>query len=157
MSSSPCVSPHCANTRAISLVLLDVARLDERRADRLRQRPDPLLDQALDGREADRRALLVERPGDAPGDRVVVRDAEDRAPSSRRAVPSVDLATVLVGTPAVDAAVTAPRRPTFARPCAGVRALLLDLDGVIVLKGEPLPGAAEALAELEARASRTGS
>src|SRR6476659_10306089 len=34
---------------------------------------------------------------------------------------------------------------------AGVRALLLDLDGVIVLKGELLPGAAEALADLEAR------
>ena len=35
---------------------------------------------------------------------------------------------------------------------AGVRALLLDLDGVIVLKGELLPGAGEALAELDARA-----
>jgi HAD superfamily hydrolase (TIGR01458 family) len=35
---------------------------------------------------------------------------------------------------------------------AGVRALLLDLDGVIVLKGELLPGAREALAELAARA-----
>ena len=34
---------------------------------------------------------------------------------------------------------------------AGVRALLLDLDGVIVLKGELLPGAREALAELDAR------
>ncbi len=35
---------------------------------------------------------------------------------------------------------------------SGIRALLLDLDGVIVLKGELLPGAGEALAELEARA-----
>lgn len=35
---------------------------------------------------------------------------------------------------------------------SGVRALLLDLDGVIVLKGELLPGAREALADLEARA-----
>jgi HAD superfamily hydrolase (TIGR01458 family) len=34
---------------------------------------------------------------------------------------------------------------------AGVRALLLDLDGVIVLKGELLPGAGEALALLEER------
>ncbi len=34
---------------------------------------------------------------------------------------------------------------------AGVRALLLDLDGVIVLKGELLPGAGEALARLEER------
>lgn len=34
----------------------------------------------------------------------------------------------------------------------GVRALLLDLDGVLVLAGRPLPGAADALAELERRA-----
>ena len=33
----------------------------------------------------------------------------------------------------------------------GVRALLLDLDGVIVLAGKAIPGAAEALAELERR------
>jgi len=33
----------------------------------------------------------------------------------------------------------------------GVRALLLDLDGVIVLKGELLPGAREAIARLEER------
>jgi HAD superfamily hydrolase (TIGR01450 family) len=32
----------------------------------------------------------------------------------------------------------------------GVRALLLDLDGVVVLKGEILPGAAEALGRLDA-------
>ena len=60
------------------LVRLDIARLDERRSDRLRQRPDALLDQALDRREADERALVVERPGDAPGDRVVVGDPEDQ-------------------------------------------------------------------------------
>jgi HAD superfamily hydrolase (TIGR01458 family) len=35
---------------------------------------------------------------------------------------------------------------------AGVRGLLLDLDGVIVLKGELLPGAREALVEIDARA-----
>jgi HAD superfamily hydrolase (TIGR01458 family) len=34
---------------------------------------------------------------------------------------------------------------------AGVRALLLDLDGVLVMRGAVLPGAAEALAALEAR------
>jgi HAD superfamily hydrolase (TIGR01458 family) len=39
----------------------------------------------------------------------------------------------------------------LAAALAGVRALLLDLDGVIVLKGELLPGAREALAELDAR------
>ena len=33
----------------------------------------------------------------------------------------------------------------------GVRALLLDLDGVIVLAGEAIPGAAQALADLERR------
>ena len=34
---------------------------------------------------------------------------------------------------------------------AGTRALLLDLDGVIVIAGEPVPGAPEAVATLEAR------
>lgn len=34
----------------------------------------------------------------------------------------------------------------------GVRGLLLDLDGVVVLKGEALPGAAAAIAELDRRA-----
>ncbi len=34
---------------------------------------------------------------------------------------------------------------------AGVRALLLDMDGVLVMRGEPIPGAAEALAGLDAR------
>ncbi len=33
----------------------------------------------------------------------------------------------------------------------GVRALLLDMDGVVVLKGAPLPGAAEAVGELARR------
>ena len=40
---------------------------------------------------------------------------------------------------------------TIRAALSGVRALLLDLDGVIVLKGELLPGAREALAELEQR------
>ena len=49
---------------------------------------------------------------------------------------------------------TATRAPTanLRLALAGVRALLLDLDGVIVLKGKLLPGAREALAEVEARA-----
>ena len=34
---------------------------------------------------------------------------------------------------------------------AGIRGLLLDLDGVMVLKGRPVPGAPEALAELNRR------
>lgn len=35
------------------------------------------------------------------------------------------------------------------RRLAGVRGLLLDLDGVLVLRGKPVPGAAEALAALD--------
>ena len=47
---------------------------------------------------------------------------------------------------------TAPPDPDQLRAAlAGIRALLLDLDGVIVLKGRLIPGAADALAVLEAR------
>ena len=43
-------------------------------------------------------------------------------------------------------------RPTSpVKPLAGVRGLLLDLDGVIVLKGEAIPGAAAAVDELNRR------
>ena len=41
--------------------------------------------------------------------------------------------------------------PTTARPLAGVRALLLDLDGVIVLAEKPVPGSAEAIGQLAKR------
>lgn len=41
--------------------------------------------------------------------------------------------------------------PDPARPLAGVRALLLDLDGVIVLAEKPVPGSARAIEELVAR------
>jgi HAD superfamily hydrolase (TIGR01458 family) len=41
--------------------------------------------------------------------------------------------------------------PDPARPLAGVRALLLDLDGVIVLAEKPIPGAAEAIGALAKR------
>src|SRR5215510_6741238 len=41
--------------------------------------------------------------------------------------------------------------PSPARPLAGVRAFLLDLDGVIVLAEKPVPGAAAAIGELAAR------
>jgi HAD superfamily hydrolase (TIGR01458 family) len=40
---------------------------------------------------------------------------------------------------------------TLRRALAGVRALVLDADGVLVMKGEALPGAADALATLHAR------
>jgi HAD superfamily hydrolase (TIGR01458 family) len=51
---------------------------------------------------------------------------------------------------------TSPASPTsdtdrLRAALAGTRALLLDLDGVIMLKGWLIPGAAEALAALEAR------
>jgi HAD superfamily hydrolase (TIGR01450 family) len=49
--------------------------------------------------------------------------------------------------PAADPATT----PRLRDALAGVRALVLDADGVLVLKGEVLPGAVEALAALEAR------
>ncbi len=57
---------------------LGVGGLDEGAADRLGEGPDAALDEALDGREPDDRALLVEGLRDAPGDRVVVRDPEDQ-------------------------------------------------------------------------------
>jgi len=41
--------------------------------------------------------------------------------------------------------------PNPSRPLAGVRALLLDLDGVIVLAEKPVPGSARAIGELVTR------
>ncbi len=49
-------------------------------------------------------------------------------------------------------ALRATRTSDLPAALVGVRALLLDLDGVIVLKGELLAGAGAALAEIEARA-----
>jgi HAD superfamily hydrolase (TIGR01450 family) len=42
-------------------------------------------------------------------------------------------------------------RDDLQRELTGLRALLLDMDGVVVLRGAVIPGAAEALASLEAR------
>ena len=59
--------------------------------------------------------------------------------------------------PPIDPGATVPAAPVGASvpplsaAMAGVRALLLDLDGVIVVAGAPVPGAAEALGRLEAR------
>jgi HAD superfamily hydrolase (TIGR01458 family) len=47
--------------------------------------------------------------------------------------------------------VTRPRSMSPAKPLAGVRGLLLDLDGVIILKGKAIPGAAAAVEELNRR------
>jgi HAD superfamily hydrolase (TIGR01450 family) len=41
------------------------------------------------------------------------------------------------------------RRSALQRAVAGTRALLLDLDGVLVMRNEPIPGAAEAMARLD--------
>ena len=76
MSSEPySVTPALEDAGDV-LVALDVAWLDERGADALRQRPNPLLEHHLDGAEAQLAAVLVQRLGDAPGDGVVVGDAE---------------------------------------------------------------------------------
>ena len=99
-------------------------------------------------------ALGMERLGDPPGDRVVVGDAEDERRSCRRAVPSVP--------PSDTVSVHAYHRrmtPTDAsRGAPRGRGLVLDADGVIVLAGEALPGAPEAVAGARASAaSRSAS
>jgi hypothetical protein len=60
------------------LIRLHVARFDEGRSDRLGKRADTPLDQAFDRGEADLRTLVMERPRNAPGDRMVVRNAKDQ-------------------------------------------------------------------------------
>ena len=60
------------------VVGLDVAWLHEGAAERFGQRADALVDEALDRGEADLGAFSVQRPGDPPGDRMVVRDPEDQ-------------------------------------------------------------------------------
>lgn len=50
----------------------------------------------------------------------------------------------------LESAAAAPERSTLQRRVAGTRGLLLDMDGVLVLRNEPLPGAAEALTRLDA-------
>jgi HAD superfamily hydrolase (TIGR01450 family) len=49
-----------------------------------------------------------------------------------------------------DSAMTTHDAPQLRSALAGVRALLLDMDGVVVMRGRPIPGAAEALARLDA-------
>ena len=43
------------------------------------------------------------------------------------------------------------RTPTFARPCGASEAFILDADGVLVLKGEEIPGSSAALERLDGR------
>jgi hypothetical protein len=58
------------------VIVADVAGLHEMGADGSGQRPDASLDERRHRAEPDLGALVVERLGDAPGDRVVVGDAE---------------------------------------------------------------------------------
>ena len=152
MSSESCCSRHSVEHVPDLLVGPDVAGDDEGRADRCGERSDALLDQAFDRGEPDLGALIVEGAGDPPGDRVVVGDAEDER---RLAIEQSHL--VLRAT---------RRRAAYHRPMTrdglrqalrGVRGLVLDADGVIVLQGQPLPGSIDAVRRLEDRASRSAS
>ena len=49
-----------------------------------------------------------------------------------------------------ESAAAVPERSTLQRRVAGARGLLLDPDGELVLRNEPLPGAAEAPTRLDA-------
>ena len=136
MSSESWVSPQRAKTRAICSSDWTSHGSTNVEPIEVGQRPDALLDQALDRREADLGALGVERLGDAPGDRVVVGDAEDerrlaveqshpilracrrRAAYHRRDDDRIGSATAL----------------------RGVRGLVLDADGVLVLQGAAAAG-----------------
>ncbi len=77
MSSSPSFGVPVLEDLADLVVVADVGAFDEGRADGGGQRPNAALDQRRHRAEPDVGALVVERLGDAPGDRVVVGDAED--------------------------------------------------------------------------------
>ncbi len=73
---------------------------------------------------------------------------DDRAARRKEAVPSLPDASDPGGVPTP----AAPDGPaTLAAALVGVRALVLDADGVLVMRGRALPGAPEALAALHAR------
>ena len=73
------------------LVGPDVARLDERRTDRGRERPDAPLDEALHGREADGRARPRGTPSRCPRRSSGRSRPRRSAPCARQAVPSAAL------------------------------------------------------------------
>jgi HAD superfamily hydrolase (TIGR01450 family) len=56
----------------------------------------------------------------------------------------------LIGRSLILAAVSVGKRGSGNAGLAGVRALLLDMDGVLVSRGQPIPGAVAALAQLQA-------
>src|ERR1019366_827606 len=76
----PVGSPPLGEYSPDLLVRLNIARFDEGRPDRLSQWPDAPFEEALDRAEANARARLMERLGDAPGDRMVIGDPEDECP-----------------------------------------------------------------------------
>ena len=138
-------APASRRPAAIWLVVLDVARLHERRADRLGQRPDALLDEALDRAEADRRALprgarwampqAIEWSLATPKISAVLPSSSPiRTPLERRRDRPSHRCRRPTSTARAYAATIARCRPAPVRELAaalrGVRALLLDLDGV---------------------------
>ena len=121
-------------------------------ADRVGERPDPALDEALDRREADRRRPRRGTPSRCP------RRSSGRSRPRRRAPccpSSRPIACSSFGTLRMHARpATLPRRHRLAvvQRCTGIRGLLLDLDGVLVLgRAAPSRARVEAIAELERR------
>ena len=143
------------------------------------QRPDPPLDQALDRREAERRALVVQRLGDAPGDRVVVRDAEDqrllaveqahrvsivrtpvpvsldivrsRAAASTDRVRCARIVVLPADRPTYHRAVTRTASTDLSAALAGVRAFVARCRRRPDVPDKPIEGSPEALVELRRR------
>ena len=114
------------------------------------ERPDAPLEQALDRREAERRALVVERLGDAPGDRVVVRDAEDQRLLAVEQAHAV-LPRASVAEPTIGPCPEPPAEPTCApRSTASARSSSTPT-ACSCIAGAPIAGSPEALVELRRR------
>src|SRR4029079_3796926 len=103
-------------------------------------------DRAVGGREAGRGAFGVERLGDPPGDRMVVGDPEDeRRLSVEQSHPSPPACRCPA---AYHRAMTTDGLRAALR---GVRGLVLDSDGVLVLPAKALPGSVDAVRSLDER------
>src|SRR5665647_2520005 len=79
---------------------------------------------------------------------VRARGGHVRVRPRRTGPPRGTLASMRTSPPAAD---DSDALPTIRDALVGVRALVLDVDGVLLMKGAALPGAAEALATLETR------
>ena len=134
------VSPQRAKTRAICVVGLDVAGLDEGRADR--RRP-------AGGRASRCRLSTDEKPTSAPS----AWSAWAMPQAIEWSLATPKMSAVLPSSSPIRSLRACRRRgslpsarchrqrPTCARRSAACAAFVLDADGVLVLKGEPLPGA----------------